>query len=125
MRRWLVALLLALAAPATADTPLPDPAREAQAQALMRTLRCIVCQHESIAESQADVAVEMRAIVREQLRGGATPAEVKTYLVSRYGDWVSFAPPVAGRALPLWLAPLLLLGLGGLLARSLFARRGA
>jgi cytochrome c-type biogenesis protein CcmH len=126
MRRaaLLAAPLLALAAPAGAqDRPLADPAAEAQAQALMRQLRCVVCQHESIGESNADVAIEMRALVRERIAEGESPEEVRAWMVGRYGDWISFAPPARADTALLWAAPLLFLGVGALLARGLFRRR--
>jgi cytochrome c-type biogenesis protein CcmH len=125
------AVLLALAAglaalPAAAqDRPLPDPAAEAEAQALMRQLRCVVCQHESIGESNADVAIEMRALVRERIAAGESPEEVRAWMVSRYGDWISFAPPARADTALLWAAPLLFLGLGALFARGLFRRSAA
>lgn len=125
-RGLVAALALALAAlplPAAAqDRPLPDPQAEAQAQALMRQLRCVVCQHESIAESNADVAIEMRALVRERIGAGESPEAVRSWMVSRYGDWISFAPPARADTALLWAAPLLFLGLGVLLARGLFRR---
>jgi cytochrome c-type biogenesis protein CcmH len=124
VRAAAVALALALAAPASAqDRPLADPAAEQSAQALMRQLRCVVCQHESIGESNADVAIEMRALVRERIARGETPEEVRQWMVSRYGDWISFAPPARADTALLWLAPLLFLALGLLLARGLFRRR--
>lgn len=123
MRAFVVALLLAAAPAAAQEATLADPAAEARAQGLMRELRCLVCQHESIADSQAEMAVEMRVLVRERLAAGETPAEVKGYLVSRYGDWVSFQPPLSPATLALWGAPLLFLALGGLASWRLFARR--
>lgn len=123
-RAGLAALALALASPAGAqDRPLADPAAEAQAQALMRQLRCVVCQHESIGESNADVAIEMRALVRERIAQGESPQEVRAWMISRYGDWISFAPPARADTALLWAAPLLFLGLGVLMARGLFRRR--
>ena len=126
MRAMLVplALLLAAAAP-LADAPLPDPAREAQARALMHELRCLVCQHQSIADSDAEMAGDMRALVRERIAAGQTPDQVRDYLVSRYGDWVTFAPPVRGATGLLWAAPLLFLGLGAALAVRSFRKRAA
>lgn len=133
MRAALVALAL-IASPVAAQTAAPkaegerqlaDPGREAEARALMRELRCLVCQSEPISDSQADMAVEMRALVRERMAAGESPDEVKRYLVSRYGDWVSFRPPTEGATLALWAAPVLFLGLGALAARRLFGRRRA
>lgn len=135
MRALLAALCLALAAPALADAtlpppalanaPLPDPAQEARAQALMHELRCLVCQNQSIADSHADMAGDMRAVVRERIAAGESPEAVRAWLISRYGDWVSFAPPAKGPTLALWLAPLAFLALGLVAARRLFRRRPA
>lgn len=120
----LIFLLLAAAAP-LADTPLADPQKEAAARALMEELRCLVCQNQSIADSDADMAGDMRALVRERIRAGESPAEVKAYLVSRYGEWVSFSPPKSGMSLLLWVAPLLFLGIGAAAAWRLFKRPSA
>jgi len=116
------ALLLAAAAP---DAPLRDPAQEATARALMQELRCLVCQHQSIADSDADMAIDMRAIVRERIAAGEKPDDIRAYLVSRYGDFVTFNPPKSGATLLLWLAPVGFLGIGALAAWRLFARRRA
>jgi cytochrome c-type biogenesis protein CcmH len=134
MRALLLALLLLFAAPlaaeptlppaALANTPLPDAAQEAKALALMHELRCLVCQNQSIADSHADMAGDMRALVRERIAAGESPDEVRAWLIKRYGDWVSFDPPKSGASLGLWLAPLLFLGVGLLLALRLFRRRG-
>lgn len=130
--RWLAVLLLLAAAPASADsklapaalayTQLPDPAQEARAKALMETLRCIVCQGQSIADSDAEMAGDMRALVRERIQAGEAPGEIRQWLVQRYGDYVSYDPPLGWSTAPLWLAPIVLLGLGGLLARRAFLR---
>lgn len=120
----LAALLLAAASP-YADAPLPDAAEEAKARALMEELRCLVCQHQSIADSDADMAGDMRAIVRERIAAGEEPAEVKAYLVERYGEFVTFNPPKSGANLLLWAAPLLFVGIGAVAAWRLFRRRGA
>jgi cytochrome c-type biogenesis protein CcmH len=134
MRALFLALLLLFAAPlgaeptlppaALADTPLPDAVQEAKAQALMHELRCLVCQNQSIADSHADMAGDMRAVVRAKIAAGESPDDVRAWLIKRYGDWVSFDPPKRGAALGLWLAPLVFLGLGLLLALRLFRRRG-
>lgn len=123
MRRLVVALLLLAAAPAPyADTPLADARAEAQARALMEELRCLVCQNQSIADSNADMAGDMRSIVRERIAAGQSPAEVKAYLIERYGDWVTFNPPLSARTAPLWALPLLLLAVGAVVALRLFRR---
>ncbi|MGI4731530.1 MAG: cytochrome c-type biogenesis protein [Janthinobacterium lividum] len=133
MRRVLAACALLAAVPALADTPLPpaaladqalsDPGQEAAAKALMGELRCLVCQGQSIADSDADLAGDMRALVRERIRGGATPEQVRGWLVARYGDYVSYDPPFDAVTAPLWLAPLALLIVGMVVARTSFRRR--
>ena len=132
MKRLLIVLAL-LAAPALADSDLPaaryaneqlpDPRQEAQAKALMEELRCLVCQGQSIADSDAELAGDMRAMVRQRIEAGEKPEAVRAWLVSRYGDWVSYRPPVEPMTWPLWAAPLLLLGIGAFLLRHRFRRR--
>ncbi|MEO6580186.1 MAG: cytochrome c-type biogenesis protein [Sphingomicrobium sp.] len=104
------------------DRQLPDPAQEARAQALMETLRCLVCQGQSIADSDADLAGDMRAMVRQRIARGEPPEAVRAWLVERYGDWVTYAPPVKPLTWPLWAAPLLLLAVGAWLAAARFRR---
>lgn len=131
-RLALIALMLAPAAlradPVMAPEPLsysqlPDPAQEARAQALMQTIRCVVCQGQSIADSDADLAGDMRAIVRQRIAGGEKPEAIRAWLVSRYGRWVSYRPPVEPLTWPLWAAPLVLLLIGGFVARKTLRRR--
>lgn len=125
-RELVVALsVLLLAAAPFADQPLPDAAQEAEARAVMDELRCLVCQNQSIADSNAEMAGDMRALVRERIAAGAAPAEVKAYLVERYGDWVLLEPPVRPSTWILWGAPLLFLGLSVVAAVRLFKRRRA
>ena len=131
--KLIAALLLLLAAPALADSSLPpaewadrqlpDPRQEAQAKALMEQLRCLVCQGQSIADSDAELAGDMRHMVRSRIAAGETPREIRRWLVERYGNWVSYQPPVEPVTWPLWLAPLFMLGLGAWLARSRLRRR--
>ena len=102
---------------------LPDPRQEAQAKALMETLRCLVCQGQSIADSDADMAGDMRSLVRERIAAGEEPEAIRTWLVQRYGNWVSYKPPVEPVTWPLWAAPVLLVALGLYLARGRFRRR--
>jgi cytochrome c-type biogenesis protein CcmH len=106
-----------------ANRQLADPAKEASARALMETLRCLVCQGQSIADSDADMAADMRALVRERIGAGEKPESIRSWLVARYGDYVTYDPPLSGLTWPLWLAPLALLGIGGWIARSSFRRR--
>lgn len=115
----------ALPPAALADHPLPDPAEEAAAQSLMAELRCLVCQNQSIADSHADMAGDMRALVRERIAAGEPPEQVRGYLVSRYGDWVTFRPPFSNRTALLWAAPIIFLLVGALLALRVFRRRAA
>ncbi|WP_374531650.1 cytochrome c-type biogenesis protein CcmH [Novosphingobium sp.] len=113
-----------LAAQDYAEVSLPDPAQEAQALALMDSIRCVVCQGQPISGSNADLAGDMRRLVREHIAAGESPEQVRAFLVSKYGDWVSFKPVVKGETLPLWIAPLLaLLGGGWLVSRRLRVRK--
>ena len=117
--RALLSLLagLLLAAPAVAqdyaEESLPNPAQEEQALALMDAVRCVVCQGQPISGSNADLAGDMRRIIREKIAAGESPVQVRAWLVSKYGDWVSFQPQVKPETLPLWLVPLLAL-IGGI-----------
>ena len=106
-----------------ADTQLADPAKEAQATALMETLRCLVCQGQSIADSDAAMAGDMRALVRERIAKGEKPGAVRAWLVERYGDYVTYDPPLGWATAPLWMTPLLLLGAGIWIASRSIRRR--
>ncbi|MGE5722663.1 MAG: cytochrome c-type biogenesis protein CcmH, partial [Sphingomonadales bacterium] len=103
---------------------LPDPAQEAQAVALMDSIRCVVCQGQAISGSNADLAGDMRRMIRERIAAGDSPEQVRAWLVGRYGDWVSLKPEVRPSTLPLWIVPLLAL-IGGiwLVRRRLRLRR--
>jgi len=132
VKHWLP-LLLIIAAPALADSglpparwaneQLPDPRQEAQAKALMEELRCLVCQGQSIADSNAELAGDMRALVRQRIAAGEKPAAVRSWLIERYGNWVSYRPPVEPVTWPLWAAPILLLLAGAWLLRKRLVRR--
>jgi cytochrome c-type biogenesis protein CcmH len=100
-----------------ANRQLPDADQEAKAQALMEELRCLVCQGQSIADSDAELAGDMRDLVRRRIAAGEKPAAVREWLVQRYGSWISYKPTDEPAAWPLWLAPLALLGLGAFLIR--------
>lgn len=125
--------MLMLATPTLADSKLPaarwaneqlpDPRQEAEAKALMEELRCLVCQGQSIADSDADLAGDMRAMVRQRIAAGETPEDVRSWLIQRYGNWVSYRPPVEPVTWPLWAAPLLLLIVGGWLFRKRLVRK--
>ena len=99
------------------DRQLPDPRQEAHAQALMGELRCLVCQGQSIADSDAELAGDMRDLVRRRIAAGEKPATIRAWLVQRYGSWISYKPTDEPAAWPLWLAPLALLIAGGWLIR--------
>ena len=132
MKRALFALLL-LATPLRADSDLPpsrwaneqlpDARQEATATALMQEIRCLVCQGQSIADSDAELAGDMRALVRERIARGEQPEAVRRWLVERYGAWVSYRPPLEPLSWPLWAAPIGLLAVGAWLLRGRFRRR--
>src|SRR5688572_10081918 len=133
VNRLALILALVLAAPALADSDLPparwaneqlpDPRQEARAKALMEELRCLVCQGQSIADSDAELAGDMRALVRQRIAAGEKPEQVRRWLVERYGNWVTYRPPVEPVTWPLWAAPVLLLFVGAWLLRKRFRRR--
>ena len=123
--RLLLALFL-LAAPALAVQPderLADPALEARARALSRELRCIVCQNESIDDSNATLAKDIRVLLRERLSAGDSDAQAKAFLVARYGDFVLLRPPVRTETWLLWYGPFALLALGAAVAFAALRRR--
>ncbi len=91
------------------DEPLPDPQKEQIARDLMKEIRCLVCQNQSIEDSNADLAKDLRRIVREQINNDRTPEQTKAYLVARYGDWVLLKPPVNTGTFLLWASPFILI----------------
>ena len=125
---FIILSCLLLACPANADSnlppahyayrQLPDARQEAQAKALMEELRCLVCQGQSIADSDAELAGDMRDLVRRRIAAGEDPKAIRAWLVERYGNWVTYRPPAEPVTWPLWLAPLALLAGGVLLMRS-------
>lgn len=119
----LLAMLIASGpayAVAVDETPLDDPQAEARAREIMKGIRCLVCQNQSIEDSNADLAKDLRQIVRERVAAGDGEKEVHDFLRARYGDWVLLKPPLKGRTLLLWIGPFLILALGatGLLIAS-------
>ena len=124
-------LLIALAAvglmaaepPPAPDRPLPDAAQEARAKALFADIRCVVCQHEAIADSPAGIAADMRQLVREEIAAGRTDRQVREDLVRRYGDFVLFKPPVRAGTWLLWFGPLAILLAVGTSLLALARRR--
>ena len=128
IRRFLLALVLMLAAaPAFAVNPdemLADPILEARARALSAELRCMVCQNQSIDDSNADLAKDLRLLVRKRITDGDTDKQVLSYIVSRYGEFVLLKPRFSVRTLLLWGAPVLLILAGGVLL-TVFVRKSA
>ncbi|MET4896382.1 cytochrome c-type biogenesis protein [Sphingomonadaceae bacterium jetA1] len=118
-----IALAAGTAAPDYGNTQLPDARAEARARALMGELRCVVCQGQSIADSDADMAADMRALVRQRIARGDSPAAIRAWLIERYGDYVSYDPPLSAATALLWATPILLLAIGGWIARSSFGKR--
>ncbi len=124
----LVALLIAMPVAAQDTMPpapyayrqLADPAREASAQALMETLRCLQCQGQSIADSDAPIAGAMRSLVRQRIAAGETPEHIRAWLIERYGDYISYRPPLGRATWPLYAAPLALVAVAGVLLRRRF-----
>ncbi len=103
-------LLLVFAVPASAEEAVPtgDPAVEQRLKALSHELRCLVCQNQSLADSNADLAVDLRNQVREQIVAGKSDAEIRTWLTDRYGDFVLYRPPLKTTTLMLWIGPAIL-----------------
>ena len=127
MKRLLILLAMVAVQPLWADSnlppaywanrQLPDPKQEAKAQALMEELRCLVCQGQSIADSDAELAGDMRDLVRRRIAAGEKPATIRSWLVQRYGSWISYKPTAEPAAWPLWLTPLALVLAGIFLIR--------
>jgi cytochrome c-type biogenesis protein CcmH len=118
VRAWLaafaLALMLAQAQAATSpDEILPDPVLEERARGLAKQLRCLVCQNQSIDDSDAELAQDLRALVREQLQAGKSDEEILAFLTARYGDFVLLNPPVKPATWGLWFGPLALLLVAG------------
>jgi cytochrome c-type biogenesis protein CcmH len=103
----LLAAVVSLAAASDPSERLPDPAQEARARALFREVRCLVCQNESIDDSDADLAHDLRQVVREQVAAGRSDAQVKGFLTDRYGEFVLLRPAFSPGNAVLWLTPLL------------------
>ena len=135
MRVLLLLIAILLSGPALAQDSLPpapyaytqiaDPALEAKAHDLMLTLRCVRCQGQSIADSDAPMAGDMRSLVRQRIAAGEDPEAVREWLIGRYGDYVSYAPRLTSLTWPLFAVPLALLALAALLLRKRFRRSSA
>ena len=132
MRIPVAILALLLAAPLPAQDALPpapyaykqldDPRQEAKAQALMETLRCLKCQSQSIADSDAKMAGDMRHQVRTRIAAGEEPEAIRQWLIERYGDYITYTPQVRPLTLPLFAAPVLFLLVAALLLRRRFRK---
>ncbi len=126
MKIWLFILLLTFSLPALAVEPdemLKDPALEARARDISKDLRCLVCQGQSIDDSDADLAKDLRVLVRQRLTAGDTDDQVRQYLKDRYGDFILLKPPVEQKTLLLWLTPLVMLGAGLAVAGAFIRKR--
>jgi cytochrome c-type biogenesis protein CcmH len=134
VKRFLLLFAVAVAQPLFADSnlppaywsdrQLPDAKQEAQAQALMEQIRCLVCQGQSIADSDAEIAGDMRDLVRRRIAAGEKPVAIRKWLIQRYGTWISYKPTGELAAWPLWLAPLALLLIGAWLIGRRIRVRG-
>ncbi len=137
MKRWVPAfagMTMILCSPVLADSnlppsywsnrQLPDARQEAQAQALMEQIRCLVCQGQSIADSDAELAGDMRDLVRRRIAAGEKPSAIRAWLIDRYGSWISYKPTAEPAAWPLWLAPIALLLAGAWLIRRRIRLKG-
>ena len=134
MKRFLALCLALLAGPLLAQSAVPpapyaytqlaDPAQEAEATALMLTLRCLKCQSQSIADSDAPMAGDMRHQVRVRIERGESPDQIRAWLVERYGDYVSYEPKVSATTWPLFAIPVLLFAIAALVLLRRLGRKG-
>lgn len=115
MRRLaaIAAAVLCIAAAADPAERLSDSAKEARARAIFRETRCLVCQNESIDDSEADLARDLRGVIRAQIKAGRTDAQVRAFLVGRYGEFVMLRPSFSAGNLVLWLGPFVIIAIGG------------
>jgi len=119
----LAALWLALGPALAQDAQLADPQLEQRARDLSREIRCVVCQSQSVADSDADIAKELRAMIREQIAAGKSDQEIRDFLVARYGDFVLFDPPFKASTYVLWIGPFAVLVLAAIGVALFFRRR--
>lgn len=134
MKRLLILAALAFAAPLAAQSTMPDapysyqqlddPKLEAKATELMHTLRCVECQGQSIADSDAPMAGDMRHQVRTRIEAGEDPEAIRAWLMERYGDYISYKPELSAATWPLFALPVLLLVIGALVMRGRLRRKG-
>jgi cytochrome c-type biogenesis protein CcmH len=124
VRARILALVAAAFLLTAADDPkdyLKDPKQEARAKALFEEIRCVVCQNETVAASEAPIAQDVRKLVRQQVAAGKTNGEIKDYLRARWGDFVLLKPRFTARTAVLWILPFAIVGVGGVLI--LFRRK--
>jgi len=105
------------------EAQLADPQLEQRARDLGREIRCVVCQSQSVADSDADIAQELRVLIREQIAAGRSDQEIRDYLVARYGDFVLFDPPFKASTYVLWIGPFAILVLAAIGVAIFFRRR--
>ena len=113
-----------LASAIDSQPPFPDPALQARYETLTHELRCLVCQDETVADSNAELAADFRRQIHDMVAAGKTDAEIKSYMVDRYGDFVLYKPPVQSNTALLWIGPFILL-LIALVVVSLVVKRRA
>ncbi|MEO0616626.1 MAG: cytochrome c-type biogenesis protein [Pseudomonadota bacterium] len=126
MRAVVVALLIGASASAVAidtERAFEDDAMQARYQRLIAEVRCLTCQNQSIKDSNAPLARDLRAVVREQMKAGASDAEIYAFLQARYGDFALYKPPFSARTALLWLSPVVLIALGGFAIVRVVRRR--
>lgn len=119
----LAVLLAASAAAQEAFETLEDPQQQARYTAIIQEVRCLTCLNRSIAESETPLARDLRREIRELIAGGASDEEVVAFLTERYGDFVLYRPPLRPRTVPLWAAPIVLLGIGAIVFAVILRRR--
>lgn len=118
----LATVVMAVSPTMAADTPLADAVLEARARDLMKEVRCVVCQSQSIGESDSGIAVDLRQLIRAEIAAGKSDDDIRQFLVARYGDFILFRPPFKAETLVLWLGPFAVLA-GGLIFVIRFLRR--
>ena len=127
-RAFFAALLLAIAGAAfgqASELAKPDPAVEERLKLLAEELRCLVCQNQTIADSNAPLALDLRNQIREQIKAGRDDSQIRAYMVERYGDFVLYRPPFKATTSLLWLGPVLLVVVGAIAFALIVRRRGA
>ena len=127
VRLLILATVLAWGAALAIDTEraFDDPALQSRYESIIREVRCLVCQNESIADSNADLAADLRREIREMIAAGKSDDEIRDFMTQRYGDFVLYRPPLTAKTLLLWAAPVLLLAIGGFAAAQFIRRRRA